>query len=55
MVVNVPKETLALPLNDVPVYAATDLSKGGNLAQIKLSDQLYTLRITNSGKLILTK
>lgn len=39
----------------LPVYDATDLTKGGILANIKLSDQLYTLRITRAGKLILTK
>lgn len=38
-----------------PLYEATDLTEGGGLAQIKLGDQLYTLRITRAGKLILTK
>ncbi|MAX72687.1 MAG: hypothetical protein CMH66_03280 [Nioella sp.] len=28
---------------------------GGNLAEIALGDQLYRLRITKAGKLILTK
>ena len=40
---------------DLPTYDATQLTKGGDLARIKLGDQLYTLRITRSGKLILTK
>ena len=41
--------------NDTPVYSAEDLTAGGNLAQIRLSEALYTLRITRQGKLILTK
>jgi hemin uptake protein HemP len=39
----------------MPVYAAIDLTKGGDQAQIVLGDQIYTLRITRAGKLILTK
>ncbi|SDE39703.1 hemin uptake protein HemP [Ruegeria marina] len=39
----------------MPSYRAEELTKGGNLAQIRLGDQLYTLRITRAGKLILTK
>lgn len=39
----------------MPLYEATDLTKGGGVAQIRLADQYYTLRITRSGKLILTK
>ncbi len=42
-------------LPSVPTYAATDLTKGGSQAQITLNDQIYTLRITRAGKLILTK
>ncbi len=38
-----------------PVYSAKDLTAGGNLAQIRLSEAVYTLRITRQGKLILTK
>ena len=44
-----------ISLEDLPIYDATQLTKGGDLARIKLGDQLYTLRITRSGKLILTK
>ncbi len=40
---------------DLPTYSATDLTKDGHLAQIILRDQIYTLRITRAGKLILTK
>lgn len=39
----------------LPIHAAEDLTAGGNLAQIRLQDQIYTLRITRQGKLILTK
>lgn len=39
----------------LPVYAARDLTQGGELAQIVLDNQTYTLRITRAGKLILTK
>jgi hemin uptake protein HemP len=39
----------------LPAYAARDLTEGGDLAQIVLDDQTYTLRITRAGKLILTK
>ncbi|MEM9584106.1 MAG: hemin uptake protein HemP [Pseudomonadota bacterium] len=53
--VNVAPETVARLEDRLPVYEATDLTQGGDLAQIKLEDQLYTLRITRAGKLILTK
>ncbi|WP_420863061.1 hemin uptake protein HemP [Algirhabdus cladophorae] len=43
------------PTPTVPVYSARDLTEGGDLAQIMLGDQTYTLRITRAGKLILTK
>ncbi|MHA6262361.1 hemin uptake protein HemP [Arenibacterium sp. CAU 1754] len=38
-----------------PVHQADQLTNGGTLAHIQLADQLYTLRITRAGKLILTK
>ena len=41
--------------NPLPTYSAKDLTKNGDLAQIVLGDQTYTLRITRAGKLILTK
>ena len=47
-----PKQTIA---PTPPSYAARDLTSGGDLAQIVLDDQTYTLRITRAGKLILTK
>lgn len=42
-------------IQTLPVYDAVELTKGGGLAQIRLDDKLYTLRITRAGKLILTK
>ena len=39
----------------VPFYDAIKLTQGGCLARITLNNQIYTLRITRSGKLILTK
>lgn len=39
----------------VPRYAATDLTRGNSVAEIVLGDQVYRLRITKAGKLILTK
>lgn len=41
--------------SEPPLHNANDLTRGGNLAYIQLADQLYTLRITRAGKLILTK
>lgn len=45
-----PKDPRALPL-----HRACDLTLGGQMAQIDLDGQIYTLRITRAGKLILTK
>lgn len=39
----------------LPMHSALALTAGGNLAQINLDGQIYTLRITRQGKLILTK
>lgn len=47
-----PKQTM---IKTLPTYAATDLTENGDLAQIVLGEQIYTLRITRAGKLILTK
>lgn len=38
-----------------PMHDAQALTGGGNVAHITLNDQLYVLRITRAGKLILTK
>jgi hemin uptake protein HemP len=43
------------PTQAIPTFAALDLTRGGDLAHIRLGDQTYTLRITRAGKLILTK
>ncbi|MBU3030192.1 hemin uptake protein HemP [Paracoccus marinaquae] len=39
----------------IPQHDATELTRGGNQAMILLDDQVYQLRITRAGKLILTK
>jgi hemin uptake protein HemP len=39
----------------IPVHRAEDLTGGGSLANIDLGGQVYALRITRAGKLILTK
>lgn len=38
-----------------PVYNARDLIPNGHTAELVLDGQVYTLRITRAGKLILTK
>ncbi|MDH2325678.1 hemin uptake protein HemP [Falsirhodobacter xinxiangensis] len=47
------------PLNlietGIPVHDATRLTDGGTQARIVLHGQVYSLRITRAGKLILTK
>lgn len=55
MNVNVAKTVERRTVESLPLYDAKDLTQGGDLAQIQLSDQIYTLRITRAGKLILTK
>lgn len=54
MTFHAPPKTQA-PTNALPTYSARDLTEGGDLAQIVLDTQTYTLRITRAGKLILTK
>jgi hemin uptake protein HemP len=48
-------ESLTFHQNTTPVHEARKLTCGGNLAQIVLDGQVYSLRITRAGKLILTK
>lgn len=43
------------PVLQLPIHRAEVLTDGGNLANIQLGQQIYTLRITRAGKLILTK
>lgn len=38
-----------------PTHSAEDLTRGGKQAWIEHSGQIYVLRITRAGKLILTK
>jgi len=40
---------------DLPSHDARTLTRGGAQARITLEGQVYTLRITRAGKLILTK
>ncbi len=51
---SVPKTEPSATQN-LPTYAARDLTQSGDQAHIVLGDQVYTLRITRAGKLILTK
>ena len=44
-----------MALSRLPQHEATELTRGGNQALIVLDDQVYQLRITRAGKLILTK
>lgn len=46
---------LSVPVDTPPLHDARELTDGGQLAQIRLDAQVYTLRITRAGKLILTK
>lgn len=46
---------MPVPAPRIPLHHAEDLTRGGNLANIALSGQVYALRITRAGKLILTK
>ena len=39
----------------LPLHDANALTAGGRVARIHLDGQLYALRITRQGKLILTK
>lgn len=43
------------PENRTPVHMAAQLTQDGPTAHIRHLDQIYTLRITRAGKLILTK
>ena len=43
------------PADTIPTHDARTLTAGQIMAQITLDGQVYTLRITKAGKLILTK
>ena len=49
------KATGAPAPQTLPLHQARELTGGGVQAQIALEGQVYTLRITRAGKLILTK
>lgn len=44
-----------MALTQLPTHNAERLTSGGNQALIVLGEQVYHLRITRAGKLILTK
>ena len=46
---------MTLAADQTPCHDAMSPTEGGNLARIVLHDQVYSLRITRAGKLILTK
>ncbi len=48
-------DTTSAPSSSAPNWDARVLTGDGHLALINLDDQIYTLRITRQGKLILTK
>ena len=50
-----PRAMMTLAADQTPFHDAMLLTEGGNLARIVLNDQVYSLRITRAGKLILTK
>lgn len=43
------------PSSDVPVHDVLALTSGGSLARLVHQGEVYVLRITRLGKLILTK
>lgn len=50
-----PVSASAFLIDSIPQHDAIQLTQGGNLACITLNGQIYALRITRQGKLILTK
>lgn len=52
---NAPIAAQAFQIDSTPLHDATRLTEGGNLARVNLNGQVYSLRITRQGKLILTK
>ncbi|MEO0484338.1 MAG: hemin uptake protein HemP [Pseudomonadota bacterium] len=55
VVVDAPTQRAVSVRDDTPTYDAEALTGTDGLARIVLGSQTYTLRITRSGKLILTK
>lgn len=52
---SMPLGTSGLAMLDLPAHDAQALTGGGSQALIVLGEQVYNLRITRAGKLILTK
>ena len=55
MHVDTPLRAVSLIDEATPCHDAIRLTEGGNMARIVLNGQVYSLRITRAGKLILTK
>lgn len=55
MMTDVPKPTATFEGPKIDTYDARELIKSGSQAAIVLDEQVYVLRITRAGKLILTK
>lgn len=53
--VNMTQLANSSPQPATPLHVAEELTEGGIRADICLGEKVYTLRITRSGKLILTK
>ena len=49
------EEQMLPTINELPIYGAKALTKKMDQDQIILGNQIYTLRITRAGKLLLTK
>ena len=49
------EEQMLPTINELPIYGAKALTKTMDQDQIILGNQIYTLRITRAGKLLLTK
>ena len=49
------EEQMLPTVNKLPIYGAKALTKKMDQDQIILGNQIYTLRITRAGKLLLTK
>lgn len=50
-----PMPSWAFEADTIPLHDALKLTEGGVQARIVLNGQVYALRITKAGKLILTK
>lgn len=48
-------KTVDTGVSPLPAYDARERTESGDQARIVLDSQVYTLRITRAGKLILTK